>query len=324
MTRVTKEAYTSLYGASAWAEYIGKRKITLEKYINLYGEVDGTERYNKWKTNSAKNKTLAGYIERYGEVDGPKLYSEKNKKLSVSVDALAANGKTTEQIEEIRKTHSRKSAMSLDRCINNYGKIDGPVKYNTWLESSRLRSHWTIDYWVSKGATRQEAKCIISEIQNTSSLDKFITRYGAEIGKEKYIDVNARKTKNFANTPAAVSKLETIFFDNLSRITEVSDKGRTCRLITANKTYYCDYMDVRTNKIIEIYGYFWHMRNTRYTGEDINCVTKRTAQETWDADGTRVLNLKNAGYEVLILWEDDITEDLDKQLLIAKTFLENK
>ena len=186
MTRVTKEAYTSLYGASAWAEYIGKRKITLEKYINLYGEVDGTERYNKWKlnkaqtlekyinlygevdgterynkwkTNSAKNKTLAGYIERYGEVDGPKLYSEKNKKLSVSVDALAANGKTTEQIEEIRKTHSRKSAMSLDRCINNYGKIDGPVKYNTWLESSRLRSHWTIDYWVSKGATRQEAKC---------------------------------------------------------------------------------------------------------------------------------------------------------------------
>ena len=103
----------------------------------------------------------------------------------------------------------------------------------------------------------------MSEIQNTSSLDKFITRYGAEIGKEKYIDVNARKTKNFANTPAAVSKLETIFFDNLSRITEVSDKGRTCRLITANKTYYCDYMDVRTNKIIEIYGYFWHMRNTQ-------------------------------------------------------------
>jgi len=60
------------------------------------------------------------------------------------------------------------------------------------------------------------------------------------------------------------------------------------------------------NKIIEIYGDFWHMNPELYKESAMNPVSKRTAKDIWVYDKKRIKQLKKAGYDVQIVWESEI------------------
>lgn len=122
-----------------------------------------------------------------------------------------------------------------------------------------------------------------------------------------------------------MSKLEKMFFTELNKLTYVDlEKGRNTRLLCDTKLYVVDYLDASINKIIEIYGYFWHMKPTLYHMNDVNSVTKKLAKDVWESDNKKEAELKRHGYEVLVIWEDEISSSLESQLEIAKQFLESK
>lgn len=317
---LTKIEYIEKHGAEAWEIRRQKYVCTLESSIKKYGIEEGTRRYNLKVEKDQKKGTLAGYIERYGEVDGPIKYKEKNSRLSVGVDSLQKNGFSDEEIDAIRNTHSTKSAMTLKNFIDRYGEVDGHIKYDVWLSKSKDRCNTNISYWMKRGFTEQESKEIIKERQATSTLEKFILKYGSEEGTKKYLDVNKRKTKNwFGNT---VSRLETAFFDNLSKVTYINEKGRSCKLRFDERNIVCDYLDAEHDRVIEINGDFWHMNPNLFEAHDINCVTNRVAKEVWESEENRNNILKSKGYEILIIWESELNADYDKCLELAKNFLE--
>lgn len=318
-----KEEYIKKYGIDAWKKYSERYKSTLEKNILRYGAEEGTKRYNAKIEKDKVKGTLAGYISRYGEAGGPKKYYEKNSRLSVGRESLLNRGFSEEEVTQIKTRHAKGSAITLDNLIIRYGEQEGTERYEIWLAESKLRSHRTAEFWISRGLTETEAKEKVSSIQNTSSLIKFIARYGKEIGTKRYLQLNIKKTEKWTETTRSVSKLETQFFERLAKITKIDlEKGTTCKIAIGSKLYFCDYADVTKNKIIEIYGYFWHMKPSIYVESDVNPVKKRTAKEIWESDGIRVENLKAAGFDVLILWEDEINKNLVEQLTIAKHFLE--
>lgn len=298
-----------------------KGQGTLSWYIAKYGEKIGADHYEKRKELNRIKNTLEWYINRFGEIEGPLKYAEKNSKLSVSVRALKKNGFSDEEIAKIRQTQATKSAMTLENFISRYGEIEGTLKYQNWLSKAKERSNTTVQYWIKKGYSEEESKLILKKRQATSTLDKFISKYGEEEGTKKYLDVNKRKTANWkCNTH--VSNLEKHFLDNLSKITYIDNKGRQCRLKIKEKVIFCDYLCAEKNRIIEIHGDFWHMNPNMYESYDLNRITNSCAQEKWDSDFSRKSALEDLGYDIMIIWESELNENYESCLSRAKIFLE--
>lgn len=299
-----------------------KGQFSLSWHIKKYGDIEGPIKYEERCAKDKIKGTLIGYIGRYGEVEGPIKYAEKNSRLSVSEKSLKANGFSDTEIENIKDIHAKKSAITLENQISKYGIIEGTTRHNLWLSKSKERSNCTLGYWIKRGYSHKEAKELLSERQSTSTLDKFIVRYGVEEGTLKYLDVNKRKTKGlFGNT---VSKLEMAFFNNLSKVTYISENGKSCKLRFDELNIVCDYLDASTNKIIEINGDFWHMNPIKFNAYDINVIKKCSARDIWENESRRLNFLKSKGYNTLVIWESELNEDYDTCLNLAKEFLENK
>lgn len=76
-----------------------------------------------------------------------------------------------------------------------------------------------------------------------------------------------------------------------------------------SKTYIPDFI-VNDNIIIECFGDFWHA-NPRYFKPTDTTHKTRTAYEVWRYDNEKIVNLKNNSYNILILWETDILENIE-------------
>lgn len=57
--------------------------------------------------------------------------------------------------------------------------------------------------------------------------------------------------------------------------------------------------------IVEMFGDFWHMNPSKFSSDCVNCVLKKSAFQIWERDSRRLSELKNLGYDVLIVWEQD-------------------
>lgn len=70
------------------------------------------------------------------------------------------------------------------------------------------------------------------------------------------------------------------------------------------------------NIIIEIFGNYWHANPKIYEATDILSFNNEAASVIWEKDKSRINSLKKLGYRVIIIWEDDIRENLN--LVIKK------
>ena len=77
------------------------------------------------------------------------------------------------------------------------------------------------------------------------------------------------------------------------------------RLDIDNKIYYCDGFCKDTNTIYEFYGDFFHGNPNIYNKEDINKLTKKSFGELYDKTIERENVLKNQGYNLISIWEND-------------------
>lgn len=88
------------------------------------------------------------------------------------------------------------------------------------------------------------------------------------------------------------------------------------KLKRAKASYYSyDMLVENSNKIIEVYGCYWHADPKIYKAEDIVRTFKHhkqvAAKEIWDHDKRKLDFAKENGYEVLVVWEDEIEKDIE-------------
>jgi G:T-mismatch repair DNA endonuclease (very short patch repair protein) len=70
---------------------------------------------------------------------------------------------------------------------------------------------------------------------------------------------------------------------------------------------------IKPNKIIEVYGDYWHGNPKFYKkGDKLNLpMGKVKVEEKWNYDKNRINKLKSKKYKTLILWEDEINNEFD-------------
>jgi len=82
------------------------------------------------------------------------------------------------------------------------------------------------------------------------------------------------------------------------------DNAKRERRISAGKhTYIVDGFDKNTNTVYEFWGDFWHGNPKMYSSDDINPITKTTFGLLYKNTQKKIRNLKNAGFNVVSIWE---------------------
>jgi hypothetical protein len=174
----------------------------------------------------------------------------------------------------------------------------------------------TLEYYINKGYSEEDAIKLRSKRQRTFTLEKCIEKHGEEEGKrihrerqekwmatlnsksdEEISDINRRK----AWTKASTSDLERKVYDEITKYVQVDFHFQACRNINVDIHH--------NNRIVEVFGDFWHFHPTKYRENDYNKVCKIKAITKWKRDKARLEKLKECGYEVAIIWESELSDN---------------
>ena len=75
---------------------------------------------------------------------------------------------------------------------------------------------------------------------------------------------------------------------------------------------YYDLTDHTSRRIIEFNGNMWHAHPNRFASDDIVPISRKTAQQVWDADAAKIKLAEDAGYQVRVVWESDYKKNPKK------------
>lgn len=89
----------------------------------------------------------------------------------------------------------------------------------------------------------------------------------------------------------------------------------------ANMSYYADILIRQSNKIIELYGDYWHCNPSTYAEDYFHAVKGLTAAAIWEQDRLRNETLRLNGYTVMVVWDDDLKHHKELVAQKLKEFL---
>jgi len=69
--------------------------------------------------------------------------------------------------------------------------------------------------------------------------------------------------------------------------------------------YKADGYHAETNTIYEFHGDFWHGNPEKYSESSVNPINKKTYGELYQNTLKRELEIRNLGYNLISIWEND-------------------
>lgn len=260
-------------------------KMTTTKYKKIYGEIR-SEKYLLEQSNRVKgNKNPA--------------YNHQGKFSPFSDNFIYADTVDKEQI-------------SLK--VSNSNKNNG-------------NNSTTIKYWMKLGYTEEESKNKVSERQKTFNLQKCIEKYGDQIGREVWVKrqekwhSSCKKTRKNGFSKISqelfweiynklIEEKEFIFFAELgeNKLLDNSGINNEYYLKISDRFLLPDFINVKTKKIIEFDGTYWHGKNII-----------RSANRLRDEERDSIL-IEN-GYKVIHIKEEDYKINKDKIIKDCLEFL---
>jgi hypothetical protein len=137
------------------------------------------------------------------------------------------------------------------------------------------------------------------------------------------ININCTKHGDFLQTPNShlrgrgcpdcqwsnSSKLENDWLDYLV----IDKKYRNKRIIIDGKLFKFDAYIPETNTIYEFYGDYWHGNPNKVYKDDINHKSKETFLDLYEKTMKREDLLRNKGYNLISIWEDDYIKQIKKK-----------
>jgi hypothetical protein len=143
------------------------------------------------------SSSLEVYKLRYGDVEGPKIFEEKNKKSAQSLENyIKKYGEIEGPIKF--KEYSKSRVMSLEMCIKRHGEIEGPKVFRKYWDNTSFST--------SKRAFKRrfgdDWEKYYDEFRNSiaqnNTLEGKISKYGEELGLQKFKEANSKKSKSLS------------------------------------------------------------------------------------------------------------------------------
>lgn len=226
------------------------------------------------------------------------------------------SSKTTEQQRKERSPFSKdfyKARGRSEEEVHNFVK--------TALKDRLTETQ--LEYWIAKGYNKETAKEMLTNRQRTFTLEKCITKYGAEKGKEmwkkrqekwkkaltEHFSKYGDKRNALAQSEFAIYCIEKIC-NKMNIIIPFSEKFITNK--DTGKHFSFDFQ--YENKLIEFNGDYWHCNPLKYSFDYFNKRKNMTAKEIWEYDEEKIKTAESYGYKVLVVWESEYNENKENTI----------
>lgn len=186
-----------------------------------------------------------------------------------------------------------------------------------------------VDYWVARGYTREEAKHIISESQKTFSLEKCISKYGEEHGRQVFEERQRKWVKSLrksfmehGDSRNPQSLLAETLITALCKELSIKYPYREKYISDSDGNHFA-YDFTYGNKMIEINGDYWHCNPLMYKEDYFNKSKRLYAKEIWEYDARKAECAKKHGYKLLVVWENEYNQNPEDTIKKCLDFLKN-
>lgn len=231
----------------------------------------------------------------------------------------------------------------IEQCISKEQSNRSQKMYKRLKDNGIKKiTNTCVEYWTKRGFTISDAIQKVSDRQNTVSLERYIERYGIDVGKQKY-DQRIAKYKLTMSSKTDEEKLEILkkklyrqnfysrasfnFFKEIEKTLLNKGLNIKCKYgereyyIYDNKTnriYFYDFYIKELNYIIEYNGSIWHPNKEKLSNNEwknwLNPVTKKTADECYSFDMHKLSLLSERNLIYDIVWDTDCVNKKIKEI----------
>lgn len=282
------------------------RNLVEESHISFPGGSD----YVECQICGLRARDLCSHISRTHNLS-IKNYKEKYNATVVS--------------ETLTENKSQKVTGENNPAYNHGGRLspwsDKSEFDNQTIEEAKQKAKQTrrqnhsnttdINYWLSKfDGDEKKAKQALKKRQS-NGLTKMKELYGEEDGYKKWIDRNIKWQNSLIKSGlhSGVSQTSKNLFDAIYQYIPDILYGDNETTIRASKVYRVDCYRKKNRKIIEFFGDFWHANPKIF--EDSKVIHNRTAKEIRAKDEKKLIDLRNADFDVMVIWEKDYKDNPD-------------
>lgn len=230
--------------------------------------------------------------------------------------------------------------LSYREYLLQFFNIDLLKLKKEWEDSSQNRKkegHKKTAQANKKSLSEEKKNKIRSTLKGRYSLDWFISEYGELEGLKKYNERNRKiaetcyfTTQKYLDSrnrnPQIWSRQSQLLF---WAIVGKLNRKEGIFFGEMNHEYSChlplsfDFVDTKTNKVIEYNGDKWHANPKKYKADDIPLpFTGKKASEIWELDTQKIALAKTKGYKVLVIWESEYKKFPEKTLQKCIDFLQ--
>lgn len=296
--RICGEFYKRLYSSHLKKAH----SITSKEYklmfpnAPLYSKNDFE---NSLQKTIAKNRTPENRQKTSEKIKGENNPNHKSKTTEAERKSRSPYSKDFIKYKDLTEEETDKVLKQQVKDINEYRLLSTQVEYYT-----------------RDGYSIEEAKAIISKLQNRFSLEICIEKYGLEEGTKRFEERQQKWLKSLhenGNLKMGYSKVSQELFDKI--LEHYSDleksniyyalKSHEFSLYENNKIYNYDFVDDKQKKIIEFNGDIFHANPNIYAPYDTPNPHRpnQTSEDIWMYDLGKMETAEKNGYEYFIVWE---------------------
>ena len=277
-------------------EALGDRYHEIAKRVATTRRIEGSRKTN---TGRKQNRTL--------EWNAKIAAGNRGKRLSVATRAKI--GEASRKIpREVRRKAVRK-AIATKRASGYFEEWSKmmeqhrrkPGEYKTSVETKKLQSE------IKKKAIAEGR--YVSPMKDGAHLTE---------SKRKISESTKQMWKRGAfwlGQGVFRSGLEKRVFDLIKNAKP--DARHSFSISGGSRTFNFDACIPSTKLLIEVNGDYWHCNPAIYNGDHFDVSRGVRAQEIWDRDAVKKLAGETQGYQVITLWECDLNEMTDEQIMEA-------
>ena len=301
--------YDTSTAHSKWVTFLDNRIFNFVKYeIPPETWVERTLRLSDIPPSITRERCLL----QYGDIEGNKRwkeYCDRQSYTNTKEFKRKEYGWTDEDFDNFNKSR----AVTKELCIKRHGKEEGLKIWNNYCEKQSYTN--SLEYFIEKyGIKEGKEKYLIYNKRKGITLENFILKYEDD-GFEKYIKFKENTPNNF------YSEMSQELFRNIeknvkinSNIYYASKNKEFGKYNTDLKQYtYFDFVIPEYKICIEFNGNVFYANPKMFTENDCPNPWKKelTAREIWEFDKKKNNFIKNLGFDVIIVWEEDYVNDKD-------------
>lgn len=190
----------------------------------------------------------------------------------------------------------------------------------------------TVEYWMGKGLSREDAEDALRKRQTTFSLEICIEKYGEEDGRKRWEERQIKWQDIMTSKPQEeIDRINRLKIGKASvsgAETELAETLRKCgydietqHIIYKSDVSWYAYDIKHENKIIEYHGDYWHCNPIKYEPDYHHTTIGKTAEDIWARDADKVSYAEQNGFEVLCVWETDYNNNKEEVIEQCLNFL---